>query len=426
MPIRASQKALRLGFIALTGLFFAWGFITCLNDILVPHLRSVFHLNYAESALVQSAFFLAYFVSSLPSASVVARFGYKRGLVIGLACMALGALLFVPAASFVSFPMFLGALFILASGITLLQVAANPYVTLLGPADSATARLNLTQAFNSLGTTLAPLIGGSLLLGAGVVAVDSAAGTSAAAQASTVIAPYAVIAAVLAAAAVLFLFLPLSEPDERPEKLSLGSVKQSLAVPGLSLGVVGIFLYVGAEVAIGSFLVSLITTTLGIDPAKAAHYVAFYWGGAMIGRFVGAWLMRYIPPARMLTIFAAGAAALVTISLTTSGTFSVYAMLAVGLCNSIMFPTIFSLGIRRLGPLTSVGSSLMVIAIVGGAVVPLAVGTLADHFGLRTAFVLPGLCYLYILFYGYFGGRVATGELGVLAESGVPATSTAP
>lgn len=389
------SATVRLGLVALTSLFFAWGFITCLNDILVPHLRAVFDLSYSQAALVQSAFFLAYFVSSLPAAGVVARFGYKKGLSIGLVLMAIGAVAFVPAATSLSYPMFLAALFILASGITLLQVTANPYVTLLGKPEGGSARLNLTQAFNALGTTVAPLAGGALILSSDV------------AGASSVIQPYLMIAAVLLALAVIFYFLPMPEPAEQPAKVSVAAVKQTLGFSNLSLGVLAIFVYVGAEVAIGTFIVDYVKSTMNISSGTdAAGYVTFYWGGAMVGRFIGSWLMRYIPAARLLMGAGLGAATLVVASFLLQGELAVYVLLAVGLCNSIMFPTIFSLGLRNLGPLTGVGSSLMAMAISGGAVIPLIVGTLADAMGLKFALVLPAACYLYVAYFGFFNRQV--------------------
>lgn len=385
------SSTVRMGLVSLTTLFFAWGFITCLNDILVPHLRDVFNLSYSQGALVQSAFFLAYFVSSLPAAAVVARFGYKKGLSIGLVLMAIGASLFVPAATSLSYPMFLAALFILATGITLLQVTANPYVTLLGNPEGGPARLTLTQAFNALGTTVAPLVGGVLILSSDV------------GGASSVIKPYLTIAAALLALAVIFYFLPMPEPEEQPTKVSLAAVKKTFGFPNLTLGVLAIFVYVGAEVAIGTFIVDFVKSTMNISSGTgAASYVTFYWGGAMVGRFIGSWLMRFVQASRLLMVAGLGAATLVVASFLLHGEPAVFVLLAVGLCNSIMFPTIFSLGLRNLGPLTGVGSSLMAMAISGGAVIPLVVGVSADAMGLKFALILPAVCYLYVAFFGFF------------------------
>lgn len=403
-PAAASSGAVRLGLIALTLLFFAWGFLTALNDVLSPYLRSVFALTFAESALVQTAFFFAYFVSSLPSSAIVARIGYKNGLAVGLVFMAVGAVMFLPAASWVSFPLFLAALFVLGSGITLLQVAANPYVTMLGGPESAAARLTLTQAFNSFGTTLAPIIGGSLILSA---VTSDRVGEQAAQQAAAVRGPYLVIALVLIVMAVAFYFLRLEEPTEEPERPTWKAIKECLAQPRLSLGVLAIFIYVGTEVTIGNFLINFITAEIGVTNVAAAHMVGFYWGGAMVGRFIGSALLRRINAPLLLAIVATLACALVGVSLITTGQVAVYALIAIGLCNATMFPTIFSLGVEGLGRLSGVGSSLLVQAIVGGALIPLAIGALADHIGLGNAL---GYCiglYACIGLYGLYCLRLA-------------------
>jgi len=403
-PAAASSGTVRLGLIALTLLFFAWGFLTALNDVLSPYLRSVFALTFAESALVQTAFFFAYFVSSLPSSAIVARIGYKNGLAVGLVFMAVGAVMFLPAASWVSFPLFLAALFVLGSGITLLQVAANPYVTMLGAPESAAARLTLTQAFNSFGTTLAPIIGGSLILSA---VTSDRVGEQAAQQAAAVRGPYLVIALVLIVMAVAFYFLRLEEPTEEPERPTWKAIKECLAQPRLSLGVLAIFIYVGTEVTIGNFLINFITAEIGVTNVAAAHMVGFYWGGAMVGRFIGSALLRRINAPLLLAIVATLACALVGVSLITTGQVAVYALIAIGLCNATMFPTIFSLGVEGLGRLSGVGSSLLVQAIVGGALIPLAIGALADHIGLGNAL---GYCiglYACIGLYGLYCLRLA-------------------
>jgi len=403
-PAAASSGTVRLGLIALTLLFFAWGFLTALNDVLSPYLRSVFALTFAESALVQTAFFFAYFVSSLPSSAIVARIGYKNGLAVGLVFMAVGAVMFLPAASWVSFPLFLAALFVLGSGITLLQVAANPYVTMLGGPESAAARLTLTQAFNSFGTTLAPIIGGSLILSA---VTSDRVGEQAAQQAAAVRGPYLVIALVLIVMAVAFYFLRLEEPTEEPERPTWKAIKECLAQPRLSLGVLAIFIYVGTEVTIGNFLINFITAEIGVTNVAAAHMVGFYWGGAMVGRFIGSALLRRINAPLLLAIVATLACALVGVSLITTGQVAVYALIAIGLCNATMFPTIFSLGVEGLGRLSGVGSSLLVQAIVGGALIPLAIGALADHIGLGNAL---GYCiglYACIGLYGLYCLRLA-------------------
>ena len=391
-----------------TALFFTWGFLTALNDILIPHLRGVFDLSYTQAALVQFTFFGAYFLTSLPWGRVVTRLGYKRGIVIGLGVAGIGALLFLPAAATLSYGLFLAALFILASGIALLQVAANPYVTVLGPPATASSRLVLTQAFNSLGTTLAPLIGGYLIF-----AATNHPGASTAerlATARTVQAPYLGLGIALFVLAGIMAIsrLPQIVPHED------ASVDDALPLPAsawqvrhLMLGALAIFLYVGAEVGIGSFLINFFgeRQIASLPAATAARYVAWYWGAAMVGRFFGAALLRRVNAGTLLAVFAAAAALLTTTAVLTTGTLAMWTILAVGLCNSIMFPTIFTLAIHRLGRLTGQGSSILVTAIVGGALVPLALGALADRVGLQTAFILPAACYLYIVYYGARGAR---------------------
>jgi MFS transporter, FHS family, L-fucose permease len=385
---------------AVTVIFFLWGFLTCLDDILVPHLKAVFDLGYARGAFVQLAFFSAYLLVSLPAGRVVARVGYQRGLVTGLVLAGAGAVLFYPAASVPSYAFFLAALFVLASGIVFLQVAANAYVAVLGPPERAPSRLNLTQAFNALGTTLAPLFGGYLILARGGTG-DHLAETRA------VRLPYLGLAVVLFAAAGAIAVMRLPRVPAAEGDPGGGSLGAALRVRRLSLGVLAIFAYVGAEVSIGSFLVSFLERPEigGLDPLRAARYVAFYWGGAMAGRFVGALVLRRVDAGRLLAAAAAVAATLVLVALTASGTAAMAAILAVGVCNSIMFPTIFTLGIAGLGHLTSRGSSLLVMAAVGGAVVPVLSGLVADRLGVQRAFALPALAYVYIAYYGARGSR---------------------
>jgi MFS transporter, FHS family, L-fucose permease len=397
-----------------TTLFFMWGFLTCLNDILIPHLKSIFDLSYARVMLVQFAFFSAYFLFSLPWSRFVNRIGYQKTMVVGLLTMACGAFLFVPAASAASFPLFLTALLILAGGITGLQVAANPYVDLLGKPETASSRLDLTQAFNSLGTTVAPKIGGLLILSAAPLAVEQLRQLASAAlqayriqQAASVKLPYAVIGGALIVLAVLIGVSKLP-PVETATSVAKETVKDSIwKHPNLLFGALGIFTYVGAEVSIGSFLVNYfgLPEVASLSAKTAAGLVSFYWGGAMIGRFLGAGLLRRFKPGHLLGIFAIFAAALVTTSMLSGGHTAMWAILAVGFFNSIMFPTIFSLGVAELGPLTGTGSGVLNMAIVGGAILPLIQGVIADRIGLHHAFVLPVICYLYILFYGLSGSK---------------------
>jgi len=397
-----------------TTLFFMWGFLTCLNDILVPHLKSIFDLSYARVMLIQFAFFSAYFLFSLPWSRIVNAIGYQRSMVAGLVTMAVGASLFIPAAVVVSFPLFLTALMILAAGITGLQVAANPYVVVLGKPETASSRLDLTQAFNSLGTTIAPKLGGLLILSAAPLAMEqlhqlSPQGLQAyrAAEASSVKLPYAVIAVALVVLAIVIGASKLPKIEHTAPRAG-ESVNDSIwKHPNLFWGALGIFAYVGAEVSIGSFLVNYfgLPSIAGMSAKEAAGFVSFYWGGAMIGRFLGAPVLRRFKAGNVLALCAVAAAALVMVSMITGGNTAMVTILAVGFFNSIMFPRIFSLGVAELGPLTGNGSGLLNMAIVGGAVLPVIQGVIADSFGLHHAFVLPVICYLYILFYALSGSK---------------------
>ena len=397
-----------------TTLFFMWGFLTCLNDILIPHLKSIFDLSYAKAMLIQFAFFSAYFLFSIPWSRVVNRIGFQKTMVMGLLTMAVGAFLFLPAASVASYPLFLTALTILAAGITGLQVAANPYVVVLGKQETASSRLNLTQAFNSLGTTIAPKIGGLLILAGAPLAVEELRQFTPQAlhayriqEAATVKLPYMVIgfALILLAGLIGTFKLPKIEAAAYQRGANLND--SIWRHPNLVLGALGIFAYVGAEVSIGSFLVNYFgQADIANLPAKvAAGYVSFYWGGAMVGRFLGASLLRRVKPGSLLGCCAIASATLVGISMAASGQAAMWTILAVGLFNSIMFPTIFSLGVAELGPLTGNASGLLNMAIVGGAILPVLQGVIADHVGIHHAFVLPVLCYLYILFYGVSGSK---------------------
>jgi FHS family L-fucose permease-like MFS transporter len=401
----------------LTTIFFMWGFLTCLNDILIPHLKSIFQLNYAQAILVQFTFFGAYFLMALPAGRLVAALGYKKGIVAGLAIAGVGALGFWPAASLHLYPAFLGALFVLATGITVLQVAANPYVALLGPEKTSSSRLTLAQALNSLGTTLAPLFGGLLILSNVVKSPTELVALEPAQrllydtqQAQAVQFPYIGLAVVLFLLAIfvwLFRLPALTEATDRGDHDRHGFV-EVLRHPHVLFGVLGIFFYVGAEVSIGSFMVNYLSMPdIGhISEQQAAHYVSWYWGGAMVGRFVGSALMAKFSPRKLLALFAAINALLVLTTMLGSGAVAMYSIIAIGLFNSIMFPTIFALGIERLGPMTSKASSLLIMAIVGGAIIPYVQGVFADHIGLQHAFFLPLLCYLYIVFYGLSGSRI--------------------
>lgn len=394
-----------------------WGFLTSLNDILVPHLKAIFDLNYAEVMLIQFSFFSAYFIFSLPSGKLIDRIGYKRAMVVGLLTMGLGALLFVPAAVVPSFPLFLAALVILAAGITLLQVAANPYVTVLGPARTASSRLNLTQAFNSLGTTVAPYFGGLLILSATPKTTDEVRRMSAQVlqayrlqEASSVKLPYVGLSLALILLAVFIAAMRLPAIPEAVRSSSSRTTGESVwKHRHLVLGAVAIFVYVGAEVAIGSFLVSYLGQPFigGLTAKVAARFVSLYWGGAMIGRFIGSAVLQKVRTGTVLAVAAIGACLLVLVSVAPTGHLAMWSILLVGVCNSIMFPSIFALGVSGLGPLTGDGSGVLVMAIVGGAIIPEIQGALADHIGIQHAFLLPAACYVYILYYALKGSRPA-------------------
>jgi FHS family L-fucose permease-like MFS transporter len=397
--------------IIVTILFFMWGFLTSLNDVLIPHLKAVYTLSYMQAMMVQFCFFGAYFVVSLPAGMLVKKIGYQKGAVTGLVIAALGCAMFYPAATS-GYGLFLFAFFVLASGITILQVSANPYVTELGDPQTASSRLTLTQAFNSLGTTVAPLLGGMLILSGVVLSVEQLTALPAveqaayrAKEASMVQGPYLILAAALLVLAVLFAMARLpkiihAEPTSGAAALQ-GKISP-LSHSNLVLGAVGIFLYVGGEVSIGSFLINFMgePSIAGLTPENSYKYVSLYWGGAMVGRFLGFAVMRHVSPGKALAFNAACSIALILIATFGSGPMAMWALLAVGLCNSIMFPTIFSMALNKLGPLTGQGSGILCMAIVGGALVPALQGKLADMIGLQISFLVPAACYTFILFYG--------------------------
>ena len=397
-----------------TTLFFMWGFLTCLNDILVPHLKPIFDLNYTEIMLIQFAFFGAYFVFSIPSAKIIDWIGYQRSMVVGLMTMGVGAFLFVPAASVPSYPLFLIALIVLAAGITCLQVAANPYVTVLGKPETASSRLNLTQAFNSLGTFLAPFFGGLLILSAAPKTMTEIRALAPDAlqayrlhEASSVKLPYVGLGVALVLLAVVIGSFKLPKIEHAQHRVGEKVTDSIWNHPNLIFGAIGIFVYVGAEVSIGSFLVNYFSQPDigGLTEKAAASFVAFYWGGAMVGRFIGSGLLQKIKTGHLLGICAVCAAALVTISMISTGHFAMWSIILVGFFNSIMFPSIFTLGVAELGPLTGDGSGVLIMAIVGGAIIPLAQGAIADRLGIHHAFFLPVICYLYILYFALIGSR---------------------
>ena len=407
LPATAPRPVPRWALVALVvALVFLWGFATVLVDTLVPKLKASFSLSYAEVMLTQFSFFLAYLVVSLPAGALIARIGYIHGIIVGLLLMAGGCVLFAPAASMGLFSGFLLALFVMAAGITILQVSANPLIALLGTRETSSSRLTLAQAFNSLGTTLGPFVGAAFILAANTPPASDAApavlDAYRRAEAQAVQTPFLGIACVLIVLAASFWFsrrAAASFPD-KPDmpRATLAPLKK----PRLAFGALSIFLYVGAEVSIGSLLINYLmqSSILAVDPATAGRLISLYWGGAMVGRFLGSAVLRRVAAGSVLAVCALGAAALAGFSAASVGMVAAVAVLAVGLCNSIMFPTIFALAIENLGDETPQGSAILCVAIVGGAVVPVITGFAADRFGLASALFVPAVCYLWIAAYG--------------------------
>ena len=404
-----------------TALFFMVGFLTCLNDVISPHLKSIFALSYSQLQNVPLYFFSSYFVFSYPGGKLVERFGYKKTMVAGLLVMACGAVAFLPAAHYAIFAFFLTALVILAAGMTIVQVAINPYVTVIGPAATAASRLNLAQAFNSVGTFIAPFVGTALILKHAQAPLSSQRlhlmsevqrQIYRAEQASTVRIPYMLIALALALLALALAAIKLKTTtgvSQHTQDFRPGAFSEALSRPDsiwrhpwLLFGALGIFTYVGAEVSIGNLLVSYmgLPQIASLPAAQAGYFLMVYWGGAMIGRFIGSALLQKIKTGLLLGLMAVGAFVLVLVSLFTTRHVAMGAILAVGFCNSIMFPSIFTLGIQDLGPLTSKGSSLLIAAVLGGALVPKLQGELADRVGLQPSFLVPAICYVYIACFG--------------------------
>jgi FHS family L-fucose permease-like MFS transporter len=385
-----------LALTSLAVLYFMMGFITCLNDTLVPFFKEGFTLNYSQSSLVQVYFFLTYGIMSIPAGKIVERIGFKNGMVAGFSVAAFGALLFYPASLWHQYFLFLAALFILAIGIVLLQVAANPYITILGPAKTASSRLTLIQGVGSIGTTVAPLFGAYLIL-------SPLQASTAPSQAVRY--PYLGIAALLIIIAIVVSRLALPVIKTTPD-ISTSSIERKrsvLSFRNLNFGVIAIFMYVGAEVSIGTFLTNYISDTINISVTAANTYVAFYWGSMLVGRLIGSYILKIVKPSFVLTCCAVMAVVLIAVSVSSTRTTAVWTMIAVGLCNSIMFATIFSLSVSGLKEYTTKASGLLSTAIAGGAIIPFAQGVLKDHYDWRLAFILPLLCYVYILFYGLNG-----------------------
>jgi FHS family L-fucose permease-like MFS transporter len=414
-------------FIIVTALFFIFGFITNLNMGLVPYLRNIFEiqkLQVWEAMLANGAFFTAYFVFSAPTSKLIEAIGYKRTIVVSLFVQVAGALLFLPAARLVSFPLFLLAIFVVGAGVAALQTSANPYVSILGPEHSAPVRLNLAQAFNSIGGSVAPWVAGTFFLTASVLSPDEIALKTVAEQhayqvgiADTVRIPYLVIAfgLIVLGIAVAFLHLPHIEATQafRPAKAGDPILSRSIwAYKHTVLGALGIFAYVGVEVGLATTMVLYFSDFkhggLGVLlKPEAQKLVVFYWLGALVGRLLGSWLVSKIRAGKLLGIFGVAAAVLVVVSMMSSGYMAIGSLILVGFFNSIMFPNIFTLGIVGLGPMTSKGSGLIMTAVVGGAIIPVVIGYLVDSTSYQIALLLPVLCYLYIAYYGFVGSKPA-------------------
>ena len=385
--------------ISMAVLYFMMGLITCLNDTLVPFFKSGFNLTFAQSSLVQFYFFLTYGVMSIPAGKIVEKVGYKNGMVMGFSIAAIGALLFFPASILHQYVLFLAALFIIAIGIVLLQVAANPYITMLGPARTASSRFTLIQGVGSIGTTAAPLLGSYFILSH---LKESHSSSQAVGY------PYVGIACllILIAIVVYYLKLPAIKPGKdviAPEDNNKAETIYSFR--NLNFGVWAIFVYVGAEVSIGTFLTNYIADTLKIEVHQANNFVAFYWGGMLIGRLIGSFILQSVKPPVVLSACAAMSVLLIIFSINSSGYIAVWSMIGVGLCNAIMFATIFSLSVQGLKKYTTQASGLLSTAIVGGAIISFLMGLLKDKYSWQIAFLIPAVCYLYIIFYGINGYR---------------------
>lgn len=399
------------------GLFFIFGGVTSLNDVIIPKLKELFTLNFFEASLVQFCFFIAYAVVGIPGAQLVKKIGYMRGAVAGLLTMLAGCLLFIPASQSAAFGVFLFAYFILATGVVLVQIVANPLISLLGPPRTTHSRLTFAQAFNSLGTTIFPYFGSILILGSlATVTADQLSGAELTAyrqaESQAIVNGYLGLALALAViAGVVWLFRNRLK-GEQHEASSLVDGLKLLARPRFGYGAACIFLYVGAEVAIGSFIVSYLMqdSVLGLAEQDAGKLISLYWGGALVGRFIGSGLLRLVSPGLLLAAAAVGAIALIGLSANTTGDLAGYALLAVGLMNSIMFPTIFSLACEKLGSKAADGSGIINVAIAGGAIIPALYGALADAIGLAAALALPAACYAIIAGFGIFARHPARDE----------------
>lgn len=416
VPASAGTKQAR-SLALLATLFFAWGFITVINNTLLPHLRGVFDLDYTRTTLIESTWFIAYFVASIPSAKLIERIGYQRSLMTGLAIMAAGALGMTLAASIPSYGVTLAMLFVIASGITLLQVAANPYVAVVGPPDTASSRLNLVQAMNSAGTMLAPIFGAYLILGRSIGGTARQGTTLTAAErladAHSVVLPYLLVAAALMVLAVVIARVPLPAMGMATSRLASEERRRHSLWRhrNLVFGIPAIFIYLIAEIGVANLFVNFVSQPRIADLTheQAGRYLTLLWGGMMVGRFAGSAIMRRVNAAVVLAAFSIGAFAVMLVAVFATGPAAMWALILVGLFHSIMFPTIFTLSIKGLGPLTEEGAGLLIMAIAGGALVVVQ-GKIADAHGLQASFLLTAACELYILFYALWGSRIAPGR----------------
>ena len=423
--VKLTERRYLAPFVLITSLFFLWAFGVNLNDILIPRFKNAFQLSDFRSSFIQVAFFSGYFLAAIPAGRIMERIGYKRGILTGLVLCASGALLFVPASAAGTYAFFLVALFVMACGQSFLEVAANPYVTILGPTDSSERRLNLAQSFNAVGAVVAMLLGLFILSGKEYTVQERALWSAAqehlyrASQAASVRLPYALIACIFIFVAILIVVTHLPDvaetsPDRNDEKTPNWS--RVLSQKHLVKGVVAQFFYVGAQVGVGSFVIRFAQHTVpGLTARLAWYYLLGHWVGFMFGRFGGSALMKRVAPWRLLSVFTLGCLVCVVIAIAGSGIISVYAVVLIGFFHSIMFPTIFALGIKNLGPLTKRGSSLMVMAIIGGAIIPAIMGRISDASNIQTAFVVPLICYVYIFYFaarGYRPSRSAEPMLG--------------
>ena len=410
-----TERRYLVPFVLVTSLFFLWALGVNLNDVLIPHLKKAFSLTDFRSSLIQSAFFGGYFLAALPAGWLMERVGYKKGILLGLLICATGAFLFIPAAMIRVYGVFLFALFVMACGQCFLEVAANPYVTILGPPETSERRLNIAQSFNSVGAVITPFLGAAFIL-SGIEYSPAQLGAMSAAQvqayrvseANMVKVPYLVIAAIFLGVAALIYFSSL--PEVRAEAGSGESTDTEakfrglLAHPHLLKGVLAQFFYVGAQVGVASFIIRFAQHTIpGIHEKSAAHYLQMHLVGFMLGRFAGSAIMKIIPAPKLLSLFAAGSLACVLVVLFATGTAPVWAIVLIGFFPSIMFPTIFALSLKNLGPYTKLGSSLLVMSIIGGAVCPAMMGIISDASSIQRAFVVPLICYLYVLFFAMRG-----------------------